>query len=371
MSKKPSNPKPPARPRRRPEAERLAQKRGLAPGSAVYTGDVPESPSVVTLIRYDPESCEERTLAATEAAEPPDAAGVSWFDVVGLSDGARIAQLRAAFRIHPLTVEDLLNVSTPAKAEEIAGHIFVVIPMTTLGTGDALPTISTEHMSILAGPGWVLTFQENPGDVFGALRDRLRSGSGRARGRGADYLLHALCDSIVDGWFVVLAAFEEQVIALEERAVSGDTDGELPQSVHTLTSRLHALRRRMWPVLGALSELLRMETDLVEARTVPFLRDLHDHARQAVEILDGARDRLNAVLQLHLAMQGHRMNEVMRLLTIVATIFIPLTFVAGIYGMNFRVMPELQWAWGYPVALLVMGLIAAGMVAWFRDRGWF
>jgi len=356
------------RPTRAPEAARIAKNQGLAPGTAVYTGDAVADAARLTLIRYDPDAIEEIELGPHDPIEPGDGE-VRWYNVDGLSDLPLIGRFQATFTIHPLTIEDILNVTTPAKAEELAGNVFVVIPMASVVGEDTLPEVDVEQLSILAGPGWVATFQERPGDVLGPVRQRLHTASGRIRQRGADYLLHAICDAVVDSYFVVLAAFEKQVLALEEEAVHGRSV-DLPRRVHLLNSRLYDLRRRIWPLLAAIAVLLRMETPLFDKRTKPFLRDLQEHARQAVEILDGARDRLQAVLQLHLALQGHRMNEVMRLLTIVATIFIPLTFIAGIYGMNFEVMPELHWAWGYPVALVAMAAVAVAMLGWFRWRGW-
>lgn len=361
----------PDRPRRPSEASQLAQKRGMEPGAAVYTGDMSPDTSTIARLCYGPRSVEERQLSVPSDPIELVEGEVSWFNIDGLSDLSLIATVQAAFGIHPLTIEDILNVSTPAKAEEFDGQIFLVLPMATLAPGErSMPEIEVEHLCILAGPGWVVTFQERPGDVLDPLRQRIRSGAGRVRKRHADYLLHAIADAIVDGYFVVIQAFEEQVIALEEEAVDG-RDAQFAQRIHALTSRLHGFRRRLWPLQAAVAELQRMETAFVEPGTQPFFRDLADHVRQAIAILDGARDRLNAVLQLHLALQGHRMNEVMRLLTVVTSIFIPLSFVAGVYGMNFRDMPELQWAYGYPVALAVMASIAVTMVTWFRWRRWF
>lgn len=359
-----------SRRRRHSAAAVLAKKRGLAPGTAVYTGEPRTSEVALRVMRYGEDLFDDKTVESVAECFPIPPTGITWINVDGLHDVATVQELASQFGIHALTVEDILNVSTPAKAEDLGSHIFVVLPMASLRPTDGPPDVDIEQISVLMGPRWVLTLQERPGDVFDALRARIRGGQGRARRHGADYLLHALLDAVVDGYFEVLHAFELEVLALEERAVQG-TDADTPQHVHLLQGRLHDLRRRIWPLQAAVTALVRDPGDLFEARTTPFLGDLSDHVRQAVDIMDGARDRLSGAMQLHLAMASHRMNEVMRLLTVVATIFIPLTFVAGIYGMNFSWMPELQWEWGYPVALAVMVTLGAAMAAWFRHRRWF
>ena len=354
------------------EAAQLAARRGLPPGAARYHGERPSWPVTGSVTLYGPAGVDKRDVALPQAEGAPfelevPEQGVAWLDVVGLHDPEFLQRVAARFGVHPVTLEDVFNDTTPTKIEDFGSHLYVSVYMIT-PTGTA-GTLTLEHVSILMGERWLVTVQQRPGDVFDSVRERIRHGKGRIRGRGSDYLLHAILDAIVDAWFVVIQAFDEAVLELESEALSDPGEAALRRVSH-LKHQLARLRRIAWPLQSVAAELIRIESNLIDARTDPFVRDLQDHIRQATEIVDGARDRLGAAMELHLALASHRMNEVMRVLTIVATLFIPLTFLAGIYGMNFEAMPELQTPYGYPVLLGVMFVTALTMIVWFRRRGW-
>ncbi len=229
--------------------------------------------------------------------------------------------------------------------------------------------IRQEQVSMILGPDFLLTFQEREGDVFDPVRTRLRDGKGRLRGRGADYLAYALFDTIVDHFFVVLEVVGDRVDSIEEM-VLGAPDPEVVHLLYRLRREVMVLRRSVWPLRELLGQLLREDSELIREDTRPFLRDVQDHAVEVIETVEGVRDVAGGLLDTHLSMVSHRMNEVMKVLTMIATIFVPLTFVVGIYGMNFTYMPELDIPWAYPTVLAVMAAITAGMVVFFHRKGW-
>ncbi len=351
-----------SRRRRSPNAvSAQRRKAGHAPGSPVYSGPPQEGTAAVRWFVYGPHSMTEGDGSGAPTGP------VVWTDLVGVHDAEAVRALCDAREVHPLALEDALNPAGRPKAEHHGSSLFVSVRVLDVQEG----AVTEEQVSFVLGDGWLLSFQERPGDVFDPVRERIRTAAGRLRSRGADYLLHALLDAAVDRAFVGLEFLEDQTDALETR-VAVDADAtDIPGAVFALRAELMGVRRALWPLREVVAELLRAEAPLVKASTLPYFRDLHDHVLQAIDVVDSGRDRLVGVLELHLAMVTHRMNEVMRTLTIVATIFIPLTFVAGIYGMNFQRMPELGWRFGYPAALLGMFGLAAGMVAFMRRRGWW
>lgn len=353
--------------KRRSEAAGLAAKRGQAPGTAVYSGAPREGAVPVHIVQYDAGHLDERTVRNPGEAFPLPGTGVTWLHVDGLHDLETVGALAHELGVHPLTLEDALDASTPPKIEPFDDHVYIslraAVPIEGAGR------FELQHLSILFGPGWVLTLRDGPNDLFDGLMKRIRTGAGRVRRMGADYLAHAVMDAVVDAMFVVLQGYEELALDLEEEALERPRD-DAPKRIHRIKMRLNQVRRAVWPLQTVVAELTRQDTTLVHKNTRPFFRDLADHVRQAADIVDSTRDRLTSAMELHLALVSLRMNEVMRVLTIVATIFIPLTFIAGVYGMNFSWMPELQARWGYPAVMVIMAGVAAVMVAWFRRREW-
>ncbi|HUO86207.1 MAG TPA: magnesium/cobalt transporter CorA [Thermoanaerobaculia bacterium] len=355
---------------------RIFEKRHAQPGTAPGTLRAPEQRVDrvrIRVIRYSPESIEEIEVATVEecaafrpAAGQAAGGGATWIDVVGLHDVELVARLGECFGLHPLALEDVVNLGQRPKADDYDDHLFCVLR--NFHAGDA--SLVSEQISLFLVPGLLLTFQEMEGDSFEPVRERLRRGKGRIRRMGADYLAYALIDALVDQFFPILERQGERIEALEDELIEDPTPETL-QKIYRMRRELLLLRRAAWPEREVLSTLQREETALMSREVRPFLRDAYDHSVQVLEILETYRELAGSMLDVYLSSLSHRMNEVMKVLTIIATIFIPLTFVAGIYGMNFDRMPELHWRWGYPVALVVMGATALALVAFFRRRGWF
>ncbi len=359
---------PPSRRKRRSVASSAAAKRGLPPGTPTYTGEAPDHTIKVSVLDYSPDGLEESAAAGPEAlARWRDSPTVTWVNVDGVHDVDTVRAVCDGFDVHPLVVEDLLNPGSRPKVEDYGDVIFVLTKMVQPGPEPG--TLDVEQVAVLLGPTWVLSFQERPGDVLDSIRKRIRAGTGRIRKMGADYLLHAILDAIVDTTFVVLAGFDELILEIDAEALD-EGDADLVRAVHRTRGALGSLRRLVWPMRDATSELVRSEGRLIRRATVPFFRDLNDHVLQTVDLIDSYRDRLTSALELHLAVTSNRMNDVMRLLTIVSTLFIPLTFIAGIYGMNFQAMPELEWRWGYPAVWALMAGVTIALLLYFRRRRW-
>jgi magnesium transporter len=345
-------------------------KAGLPPGSLVHIGSPGGAPPAVTRIAYSDSAFEEVRLPSPADAKPPAPAGrgVTWINVDGVHDVSVVEQIGNAFGLHPLVQEDILNTDQRPKAEDYAGCLYVVVRMIRLE--DANPRFVTEQVSLLLGPDWVVSFQEDKaGDVFEPVRERLRTAKGRLRKEGADTLLHALLDAVVDHYFVVLDKLGERVEALEQEIVARPAPRTL-HALHAMKREMIFLRRSVWPLREVLHALQRGESPLVRRDTAAFFRDVYDHTVQVMEAVETFRDILSGLLDIYLSSMSHRLNEVMKVLTLIATIFMPLTFIAGVYGMNFRHMPELAQPWGYPLALGIMAATAAGMVVWFKRKRW-
>ncbi len=343
-------------------------KRGQPPGTLHHVGEIRPDGAGVTVFDYDEGSCSERTVEGPEACRAlRDSPTVSWINVDGLHDVERVRGLGEAFGLHPLVMEDIVNTDQRPKLEEFEGYLYLAAKMLRWDRDQDELTI--EQVSLVLGPKFVLSFQERPGDVFGPIRDRLRSAKGRIRRMGPDYLAYALLDAIVDGYFDVLEHLGDRIEHLEERLLSRPEPGVLHQ-LHRLKREALFIRKSVWPLREVVSGLQRTESELIGGPIEPYLRDLHDHTVQVIDTTETLRDLLGGMLETYLSSVSNRMNEVMKVLTIIATIFIPLTFIAGVYGMNFKDMPELGWHWAYPAVWLLMLLVAAGMVIYFRRRRW-
>lgn len=323
----------------------------------------------MTLLDFDAERLEERPLTdAAVAASIVETDTITWINVDGLHRVEVIERLGVALGLHPLVLEDILNTHQRPKVEDLETRLFLVLRMLTYdATADE---IIDEQVSLVLGPHFVLSFQERPGDVFDGVRGRIRGARGRLRKRGSDYLTYALLDAIVDGYFPVLDRLSQRMEDLEDELIADPT----PQTLHgiyDLRRDLLALERAVRPAREVVSELLRMESDLVLEETVVFLRDVYDHALQVLDSAETLREITTNMLDTYLSSVSNRMNEVMKVLTIIATIFIPLGFLAGVYGMNFQNMPELAVPWAYFVVIGTMALIGVGMLLFFRRRRWF
>jgi magnesium transporter len=348
--------------------KKSSKKAGLSPGSLVHIGDKKIETIKITLMNYDPENLVETQLPAIEASFPyRDTPPVSWINVDGLHEIDVIEKIGAHFGIHPLVLEDIVNTGQRTKAEEFENYIFIVLKM--LVYDETAERISAEQVSLILGPHFLFSFQEKEGDVFESVRERIRKARGRIRKSGCDYLAYALMDAIVDHYFVILEKLGDKIELLEEQLLENTTRRML-EDIHHLKREIIFLRKQVWPLREVLSSLIKDPSELIGEITRIFLRDVYDHSIQVIDTIESFRDVLSGLSELYLSTVSNRMNEVMKVLTIIATIFIPLTFIVGIYGMNFEFMPELKWHWAYPALWLVLIIIAYAMISWFRKKKW-
>jgi magnesium transporter len=341
----------------------------MPPGSLVYVGDGKAEATRITVIEYDEDHIHERPIATLEDCASLHAPSHrTWVNVVGLGLPEVLEKLGESFGLHPLFLEDILNTEQRPKIEDMGDYVFIVLKsLEQIGNPDG--EVEVEQISLVLGPDYVLAFQEREGDLFEPVEDRLRSGKGRMRKLGADYLAYALIDTIVDGYFVVLEGLGETIEFQEEKVVTSPTTQTL-QVIHHMKRDLIELRRAVWPLREIIGRLERGESSLIQATTRIYLRDLYDHTIQVIDTVETLRDICSGMLDIYLSSISNRMNEVMKVLTIISTIFIPLTFLAGVYGMNFQHMPELSLRWTYPVLWALMIGIAITMLAYFRRKRW-
>jgi magnesium transporter len=328
----------------------------------------PEAPSpTISVIDYTSGGVHERTIAdvAELGVEAPPGT-VRWIDVQGLGDEALLRRLGEIFDLHPLALEDVVNVPQRPKSELYDHQQLFIARMARVGEQD---DIDVEQVSLFVGKGYVLTLQERRGDVFDPVRHRIRLGQGLIRRSGPDYLAYALLDTVIDGYYPVIEALGDRLHDLEEEILASPTRAGL-RRIHRIRRDLLALRRSAWPQREAVHSLIREESPWVGDPVRQFLRDTHDHVVQIVDVIETYRELAASLMDIYLSSLGQRTNGVMKVLTIMASIFIPLTFLAGVYGMNFEFLPELKLHWAYPAVLAVMALTAGGMLLYFRRRGW-
>jgi magnesium transporter len=348
--------------------KKRVSKAGLPPGSLVYTGERRVESVRLSVIDYDQEHLRELEPTTVEECFPfKETPTVTWLNVTGLHDIEVIEKLGKHFGLHPLVLEDVLSTEGRPKHEDFGTYVFLVLK--TLHYNDEAHELRVEQISLVLGPNFVISFQEIEADPFGPLRERIRKAKGRIRRMGADYLAYTLMDAIVDNYFAILEKIGDHTEALGVRAVE-DPDPAVLHAVQTLKGELSYLRRFVWPLREVISGLQRGESELIGKETEIYLRDVYDHTIQVMETIESFRDVAAGMFDTYLSSVSNRMNEVMKVLTIIATIFIPVTFVAGIYGMNFQFMPELGWRWGYLGALLVMLATAIAMLVYFRKKKW-
>jgi magnesium transporter len=348
--------------------KRTANKVGLPPGSLVHIGDKRIEKVKITIIDYDEMRFEEREVDVVEKCYPfKDTPTVTWINIDGIHEADTIEKIGKHYDIHPLVLEDIMNSVQRPKMEDLEHYVFVILKM--LFYDEKAREILSEQVSLILGSNFVITFQEKEGDVFNPVRDRLRMAKGRIRKMKADYLAYCLLDTIVDHYFIVLEKMGEGIESLEEELVADPTPETL-QTIHILKRELIFLRRSVWPLREAVTGLERGESVLIHESTGIYLRDVYDHTIQIIDTIETFRDMVSGMLDVYLSSISNKMNEVMKVLTIIATIFIPLTFIAGIYGMNFEYIPELKWHWGYIASLFLMGIIALIMVLYFRRKRW-
>jgi magnesium transporter len=351
----------------RRRAGRASRKIGMSPGSLVHVGRRFAEDVLVEAHWFGGGQYEESAvLDVGDLTAYRERGGVLWLDVNGIHDPDIIGRIGAVFGLHPLLLEDVLNASQRPKLEEHGEHLFLVLRMLLPGPDD---TVEMEQVSVVLGAGYVLTFQERSRDTFDPVRRRLADPASRLRQQAADFVAYALVDTIVDQYFAVLERIGDRIEDLEDIVIESP-DRDTLTAVYDVKRTLTELRRVIWPLRDALGALARGDSPRVAATTLPYLRDVVDHAIRSLDTIETYRDTAATLIDMYMSSSSHRLNEVMRVLTVIATIFIPLTFIVGIYGMNFSRMPELEWRWGYPVVWGVMVATVLGMLAFFRRRDW-
>jgi len=346
--------------------QKRSKKTGLPPGTLVHIGERKSEKVTITTFRYTGTVCEEQHLEQPDGLAPPADEAVLWINVGGVHKVEVVEALGKQFSLHPLLLEDIANTDQRPKLDDYETYLFLVMKMLSL-TGRQ--EIAVEQVSLVFGKNYVLSFQENGTDVFQPIRERLRGGKGRLRQAGADYLLYALVDAIVDQYFAVLELSGEKIEALQHKVVA-DPKPDTLKDIHALKSQLLFLRRAVWPLRDVMNNLSRSDCPFLKQPTKIFFRDVHDHVVQIVDTIETLREMVSASLDIYLSSVSYRLNAVMRVLTVITTIFMPLSFIASIYGMNFEHMPELTSKWGYPVVLAVMAAVGISMLVVFRNKRW-
>lgn len=350
-------------------SKRRIKKVGLPSESLVYTGEMALGKIDVSLIDYDEQTFEEHPVQnIEECALYKNKPTATWINVDGVNNPPVLEKLGECFGLHRLVTEDILNVVQRPKAEDFGDYLYIVLKMLTYDEKE--DKIVPEQVSLIVGQNYLLSFQEGiAGDVFHLIRDRLRSGRGKIRKSGVDYLAYSLLDAVVDGYFAILEKLGERIDLLEEELIS-QPGRPIVERLYNLKRELLFLHKAVWPLREVISSLERRESPLISETTVPYLRDVYDHVAQIIDTMDIYREMLSTMLDLYLSSVSNRLNEVMKVLTVIATIFMPLTFIAGVYGMNFKHMPELEWKYGYLLSWIVMAGIGVGMYIYFRRKQW-
>ncbi|MEB2295431.1 MAG: magnesium/cobalt transporter CorA [Ignavibacteria bacterium] len=349
--------------------KKTISKVGLPPGSIIYVGEKKIENVKISLTEYDEKDVETREIKSVEEIDPyTDTPQVTWVNVCGLHDTELIKQIGEKFNIHPLVLEDILNTETRPKIEITEKYIFIAMKMLTTNDHDHQPVI--EQVSFILGNSFIFSFLEKSDNIFIPIKDRIINNSGKVRKQDSDYLFYTLMDIVVDQYYLTLEHIEEKIELLDDEVIT-NTDQSQIKKVYTLKNKLLLIRRSIWPLREIFSRLIREESNLIDKKVMPYLRDLLDHTIQITETIDLQREIINGLMETHLSLMSYKMNEVMKVLTVIATIFIPLTFIVGVYGMNFDYLPELHWTWAYFAAWGVMIGITTFMIFFFKRKKWF
>ncbi|MFH0765015.1 MAG: magnesium/cobalt transporter CorA [Calditrichota bacterium] len=350
---------------------RSSHKSGMAPGSAVYVGERKTERVKITLLEYDENTCEERELSnIEECREGLNPEKMTWVDIQGLDQTDIIETAGEVFQIHPLIVEDILHTGQRSKLEVMDDMLSVFVKLVCLNTDESEDGICAEQISIVLRGKLVVTFRETDHPIFQPVIERIKHTHWRLRKLSGDYLTYALMDAVIDSYFGVMEKLGDQ-IEDEDEALLNNPAPEILHRLHVLKREVLFFRKSIWPLRDTINALLRGDAPMMGESVRLYLRDLHDHITEALETIDNFRELLAGMLETYHSVIGNRTNDVMRVLTIIATIFIPLTFLVGVYGTNFDVMPELRWKWAYVALWGIMLVCALGMLAYFKRKKWF
>ena len=357
--------------------KKRSKKAGLLPGSLLHIGEQKTHDIKITIISYNETVYEKKELTSIEEyvsffrtlslrTEKPF---ISWVNVDGVHNPEVVRTLGDIFGVHPLVQEDILNTDQRPKIEDYGNYLYIVLKMLSLRS-DRGNGLQAEQVSLLVFPNAVISFQEEKiGDVFDPIRDRIRNNKGLIRKEGADYLAYSLMDAVVDNYFITLENLGDKIEILENELLENPAHATL-KAIYHLKREMIFLRKAVWPLRDVVSTLSREESSLIHSQTRMYLRDIHDHVIGVIDVIETFREMITEVLEIYLSGISNRLNSVMKVLTLIATIFMPLTFIASIYGMNFKHMPELEWYWGYPAVLTVMGVTGVSMLIFFKKKKW-
>ncbi len=351
----------------RSKFQKRSRKTGLSPGSLIHVGSQYAEKSKITIMRYNETFFEEKEISSIKDFHiEKDRKEIIWFNVDGLQDVKIFEDIGEIFGLHPLVLEDILNTDQRPKMEDYGDYLYIVLKNFYEPEGENL---FSDQVSIVLGKDFVLSFQERESDLEESIREKISKSKGRIRKEGADYLVHAIVDNVVDNYFVVLENLEDKIENLEDDLVKKPTQSTL-HDIHLFKRDLIMLGKTLWPLREAISSVERSDSPLINKTTLIYFQDIYDHTIAIIDTVETFKDMLSGMLDIYLSTISNRLNEVMKMLTIIATIFMPLTFMAGVYGMNFRYMPELEWRWGYFGVLGVMLAVALLMFGYFRKKKW-
>jgi magnesium transporter len=344
------------------------EKIGQSPGSLIYIGKQPKSKATVTLLEYDRDHLEYRELTeVSDCSRIKKNNRISWLHINGLHDISLIEKIGSIFELNSLVLEDILNTEHRPKFQSLDNHLFFLIK--SFIYDDKNDTLTTDQISLILGSNYVLSFQETENNIFGALIKRIESGKGRIRNQGSDYLAYAILDVIIDRYFLMLNKIGNTTEDIEIELIE-NLSKTILHKIYTLKRELLFFHRSVYPIRELIDGIKSSDTKLIKKTTTPFIQDLSDHYVQIIETIETNRTLITTMLDTYISLNSNKMNEVMKVLTIVATLFIPLTFIVGIYGMNFEYMPELSWRWGYPMIWAIMILLILIMFVFFKYKKW-
>jgi len=343
-------------------------KTGMAPGTMLFIGEPKQGNARIEMIQYSStELHEQRDVPANQCSSLTKATSITWMNVNGIHDIKQIETLGKCFNLHPMTLEDLVNTTQRPKVEEFPNYLFIVLKMLTFS--DISNNLVIEHVSLILGKNYVISFLEDEGDLFDTVRSRIRAATGRIRLLKSDYLAYSLMDAVVDHYFLTVERIGDRIEDVDERILLEPHHEDI-REIHQLKRDILHLRKAIWPFREEVSTIAKSDSPLLHAETKVFWRDLYDHTIQIIDMAETCRDILGGMHDTYLSSISNRMNEVMKMLTIISTIFIPLTFVVGVYGMNFDYMPELKWHYGYCLIWGIMLLIALSLFIYFKRKKW-
>lgn len=338
------------------------------PGTLIHIGDRKVETVTIDVLDYNEEEFRETKIKDVEELKGfIEDSTVTWINVNGIHDVDIIGNIGDIFSLHPLLQEDIVNTNQRPKSDRYENCIYIVLKMLDYDNINGVP--QSEHINLVLGNNYVISFQERKGDIFDYVRDRIRNGKGRIRKNGADYLVYALMDTIVDRYFIILEKSSERIEYIEEEVVDNPST-ETMRDIHKMKREMIFLRKSVWPLREVVNSLTREESELIQENTQLYFRDVYDHTIHVIDAIESFRDMVSGMLDIYLSSISNKMNEVMKVLTIFASIFIPLTFIAGIYGMNFQYMPELNWKWGYFSVLGFMVAVGISMLFYFKRYKW-